>query len=69
MVSCFVDFVCIVTAEIVVELCVSTGSPDSRYVRVETCMFMIKLPQYSSEELMRRRLLYAIHCRDDPLSG
>ena len=45
------------------------GKPDSRYIRVETCMFMIKLPQYSSQELMRERLLYAIHCREDPLSG
>ena len=47
----------------------TAGSPDTRYIRVETCMFMIKLPQYSSEELMRKRLLYAIHCREDPLSG
>ncbi|XP_066272380.1 LOW QUALITY PROTEIN: probable E3 ubiquitin-protein ligase HECTD4 [Branchiostoma lanceolatum] len=45
------------------------GSPDSRYIRVETCMFMIKLPQYSSQETMTERLLYAINCREDPLSG
>ncbi|XP_052243277.1 probable E3 ubiquitin-protein ligase HECTD4 isoform X2 [Dreissena polymorpha] len=47
----------------------TAGSPDSRYIRVETCMFMIKLPQYSSQEVMTQRLLYAIHCREDPLSG
>jgi E3 ubiquitin-protein ligase HECTD4 len=47
----------------------ASGSPDSRFIRVETCMFMIKLPQYSTRELMRERLLYAIHCREDPLSG
>ncbi|XP_062590799.1 probable E3 ubiquitin-protein ligase HECTD4 isoform X2 [Saccostrea cucullata] len=45
------------------------GQPDSRYIRVETCMFMIKLPQYSSQEIMTQRLMYAIHCREDPLSG
>ncbi|XP_041436316.1 probable E3 ubiquitin-protein ligase HECTD4 isoform X3 [Xenopus laevis] len=47
----------------------ATGSPDSRYIRVETCMFMIKLPQYSSLEMMLEKLRYAIHYREDPLSG
>ncbi|GAB6029828.1 putative E3 ubiquitin-protein ligase HTD4 [Chamberlinius hualienensis] len=46
-----------------------TGTPDSRYIRAETCMFMLKLPQYSAQEIMTERLLYAINCRDDPLSG
>ncbi|XP_014675681.1 PREDICTED: LOW QUALITY PROTEIN: probable E3 ubiquitin-protein ligase HECTD4 [Priapulus caudatus] len=45
------------------------GSADSRHVRVETCMFMVKLPQYSCQEVMTERLLAAIHSRDDPLSG
>ncbi|XP_025090246.1 probable E3 ubiquitin-protein ligase HECTD4 isoform X2 [Pomacea canaliculata] len=45
------------------------GAPDARYIRVETCMFMIKLPQYSSFEIMSQRLRYAISCREDPLSG
>lgn len=45
------------------------GSPDSRYIRVETCMFMIKLPQYSSLDIMLEKLRYAIHYREDPLSG
>lgn len=48
---------------------VDTGSPDSRYIRVETCMFMIKLPQYSSLDNMLEKLRYAIHYREDPLSG
>ncbi|XP_043571193.1 probable E3 ubiquitin-protein ligase HECTD4 [Chiloscyllium plagiosum] len=47
----------------------AAGSPDSRYIRVETCMFMIKLPQYSSLEIMLEKLRYAIHYREDPLSG
>lgn len=45
------------------------GSPDSRYIRVETCMFMVKLPQYSSLEVMLERLRCAVHYREDPLSG
>lgn len=45
------------------------GQPDERYIRVETCMFMIKLPQYSSQEVMTQQLMYAINCREDPLSG
>ena len=44
------------------------GPPDARYIRVETCMFMVKLPQYSSQEIMTERLLYAINCREDPLT-
>lgn len=47
----------------------SVGPPDSRYIRVETCMFMIKLPQYSSLETMLEKLRCAIHYREDPLSG
>ncbi|KAK3804042.1 hypothetical protein RRG08_062412 [Elysia crispata] len=46
-----------------------TGPPDGRHIRVETCMFMVKLPQYSSLEVMASRLRYAINCREDPLSG
>ncbi|KAM7332053.1 hypothetical protein ACRRTK_008761 [Alexandromys fortis] len=47
----------------------TAGPPDSRYIRVETCMFMIKLPQYSSLEIMLEKLRCAIHYREDPLSG
>uniref|UniRef100_A0A3Q2KRF5 HECT domain E3 ubiquitin protein ligase 4 n=1 Tax=Equus caballus TaxID=9796 RepID=A0A3Q2KRF5_HORSE len=47
----------------------TAGSADSRYIRVETCMFMIKLPQYSSLEIMLEKLRCAIHYREDPLSG
>lgn len=46
-----------------------SGPPDKRFIRAETCLFMIKLPQYSTQALMTERLLYAIHCREDPLSG
>ncbi|XP_010788386.1 probable E3 ubiquitin-protein ligase HECTD4 [Notothenia coriiceps] len=47
----------------------AAGQPDSRYIRVETCMFMVKLPQYSSLDVMLEKLRYAIHYREDPLSG
>lgn len=46
-----------------------SGSADLRYIRVETCMFMVKLPQYSSLDVMLEKLRYAIHYREDPLSG
>lgn len=47
-----------------------SGPADKRFIRAETCMFMVKLPQYSSQALMTDRLRYAIHhCREDPLSG
>uniref|UniRef100_A0A6Q2ZID3 HECT domain-containing protein n=1 Tax=Esox lucius TaxID=8010 RepID=A0A6Q2ZID3_ESOLU len=47
----------------------AAGLPDSRYIRVETCLFMVKLPQYSSLDVMLEKLRYAIHYREDPLSG
>ena len=45
------------------------GDPDLQLIRVETCMFLIKLPRYSSYQTMRDKLLYAISCALDPLSG
>ncbi len=35
-------------------------NPDARLPHAETCFFNLKLPQYSSLEIMRERLLYAI---------
>ena len=45
------------------------GEPDLQLIRVETCMFLIKLPRYSTYQIMRDKLLYAISCALDPLSG
>lgn len=39
------------------------------YARVETCMFTVKLPQCTSLDVMLERLRYAIHYREDPVSG
>eukprot|EP00092_Neocalanus_flemingeri_P030552 GFUD01033172.1.p1 GENE.GFUD01033172.1~~GFUD01033172.1.p1 ORF type:complete len:4225 (-),score=861.78 GFUD01033172.1:307-12981(-) len=47
----------------------SEGESDQQFIRVETCMFMIKLPRYTTYETMREKLLYAISCALDPLSG
>ena len=48
---------------------VSSSGGDNRMIRAETCMFMIKLPQYSSQEIMTARLKAAVRCREDPLTG
>jgi len=45
------------------------GDPDQQFIRVETCMFMVKLPRYSTFETMREKIIYAISCAADPLSG
>lgn len=38
--------------------------PDGYYPTSHTCFFAIDLPQYSSQEVLRQRLLYAItHCQ------
>lgn len=42
---------------------------DHRFIRAETCMFMVKIPQYSSLDIMKKMLLIAINQREDPLSG
>ena len=47
----------------------SVVEADATQVRVETCMFMLKLPAYSTYEVLRERLLFAINSSDDPLSG
>ncbi|XP_059095573.1 probable E3 ubiquitin-protein ligase HECTD4 [Tigriopus californicus] len=42
---------------------------EQQNIRVETCMFMLKLPRYPSFDMMRDKLLFAIHAAFDPLSG
>lgn len=63
------DCIAISANGVVTDLGFAAGPPDNRFIRAETCMFMIKLPQYSSQHIMAERLRYAIHCREDPLSG
>ena len=45
------------------------GDQDNMMIRVETCMFLIKLPFYSSFEVMDMRLRQAVMTRFDPLIG
>ncbi len=42
---------------------------NNQFIRVETCMFMIKLPRYTSLRTMREKVLFALSCSVDPLSG
>ena len=45
------------------------GDQDKLLIRAETCIFMIKIPRYSSIEVMQEKLIYSIQSADDPLSG
>lgn len=40
-----------------------TDNPDGMYPSVNTCAHYLKLPEYSSPEIMRERLLVAITSR------
>lgn len=42
---------------------------DNLLIRAETCIFMIKVPRYSTLDVMREKLLYSIQSAEDPLSG
>jgi hypothetical protein len=39
---------------------VSTSNPDSRFPKADTCFFNLELPSYSSKEILKDRLLFAI---------
>jgi hypothetical protein len=39
---------------------VGGGPPDSRFPKADTCFFNLELPQFSSETVMREKLLYAM---------
>ncbi len=42
---------------------------DRLLIRAETCIFMVKIPRYSSYDVMRDKILYSIQSAEDPLSG
>ena len=42
---------------------------DRLNIRAETCMFLVKLPRYSSLEVMREKIRFAASTMFDPLSG
>ena len=42
---------------------------DNLLIRAETCIFMLKIPRYSTYDVMKEKLIYSIFSADDPLSG
>lgn len=42
---------------------------DNLLIRAETCIFMVKIPRYSTFDVMRQKIIYSIHAAEDPLSG
>ena len=42
---------------------------DKKLVRAETCIFLVKLPIYSTFNVMKEKLLYVLDCAYDPLVG
>ena len=55
--------------KLIVESTHSTGDPDSRLPVSHTCFFQVDLPQYTSKEKLREKLLYAIYnCKDMDLA-
>uniref|UniRef100_A0A8C7DSC9 E3 ubiquitin-protein ligase n=5 Tax=Salmoninae TaxID=504568 RepID=A0A8C7DSC9_ONCKI len=47
------------TSRDLAEQCVKVDATDSSYPSVNTCVHYLKLPEYSSEDIMRERLLAA----------
>nr|AAI07960.1 Hectd1 protein [Danio rerio] len=47
------------TSRDLAEQCVKVDATDASYPSVNTCVHYLKLPEYSSEEIMRERLLAA----------
>uniref|UniRef100_A0A8C7G0G8 E3 ubiquitin-protein ligase n=2 Tax=Oncorhynchus TaxID=8016 RepID=A0A8C7G0G8_ONCKI len=47
------------TSRDLAEQCVKVDAADSSYPSVNTCVHYLKLPEYSSEDIMRERLLAA----------
>lgn len=42
---------------------------NKQTIRAETCLFLLRLPPYSSYQVTREQLLFACNAKDDPLSG
>ena len=50
-----------VVAKYFVQVMEKHGSPDDYLPEAYTCFFLVKLPRYSSQELLREKLKYAIY--------
>jgi len=47
----------------------SSGDPDKRLPKADTCFFNIELPSYSSVDVMRERLLFAMNTDADSMNA
>eukprot|EP00455_Lapot_gusevi_P006094 TRINITY_DN125_c0_g1_i7.p1 TRINITY_DN125_c0_g1~~TRINITY_DN125_c0_g1_i7.p1 ORF type:complete len:540 (-),score=231.22 TRINITY_DN125_c0_g1_i7:115-1734(-) len=45
---------------LLIKASVAGGDPDTRFPKADTCFFNVELPAYSSEEILRSRLIYAM---------
>ena len=53
---------------------VTSGAADARFPRSDTCFFNVELPRYSSERVLRERLVYAMQTQtmdadDEPVEA
>lgn len=46
-----------------------TTNPDDTFPKADTCFFNLMLPEYTSPEVLRQRLLYAIHTDADSMNA
>jgi len=46
-----------------------TSNPDDMFPKADTCFFNLMLPEYSSPELLRQRLLFAVHTDADSMNA
>jgi other hect domain ubiquitin protein ligase E3 len=45
------------------------SNPDQAFPKADTCFFNLMLPQYSNAEILRERLLFAIHTDADSMDA
>jgi hypothetical protein len=46
-----------------------TSNPDKVFIRADTCFFHLTVPEYSSPEILKERLLMAIHTDSDSMNA
>jgi len=45
------------------------SDPDTAFPKADTCFFNLMLPEYSSPEILKERLLFAIHTDADSMDA
>jgi hypothetical protein len=46
-----------------------TANPDKAFIKADTCFFNLTVPEYSSPEILKERLLMAIHTDSDSMNA